>query len=84
MALLGNGEEHGGYGRLVLQPLLPGMVGNTIFEGIRHNWSLRVADVAREALAWIKKDEAFIEGTAANIRLLELCAGEGTTKVTKG
>ena len=64
-----------GHGRLSFHALLHGVVGQSLLAGERHSWRLRVREVAREVVLYILKDDAFVEGTAANALVVKLASG---------
>jgi len=72
---LGRQSPQEGHGCQSFQALLPGVVGQPVHAGERHEWGIRVKEVQREVLLYMLEDEAFLEGTDANKLLVELALG---------
>ena len=72
---LGRQSPQDGHGCQSFQALLPGVVGQSVHAGERHEWGIRAKEVQREVLLYMLEDEAFLEGTDANKLLVELALG---------
>ena len=60
--------------------LLPGQLGQSIFKGERHDWSIRTWHLQRDLLLWLQRDDIFIEGTPANKLVVQLATGNEVFK----
>ena len=63
---LGRQSSQYGHDCQSFQALLPGVVGQSVHAGERHEWGMRAKEVERKLLLYMLEDEAFLEGTDAN------------------
>lgn len=55
--------------------MLTGQLGQSIFNGLVHDWSLRYWQLQRDPMLWMQRDDIFKEGTPANKLVVQLAAG---------